>query len=184
MHQLLELNDAQYCTDVLQLSIDKPEAQADFELVTKANALGIQITLPSIAASQRSAPSAASQSTGPFSHDSSISASSDGTSSDYLTPNSSIFGFPSPEPINSDSGATRPESFSFSPYEKYLERHSHVVAPGQKNSSLGAGDGSNRSIFSISTRRSLSGIRNRIKLRRKPTWSSSPIPCASSLVGA
>ncbi|KAL7920042.1 hypothetical protein ACQKWADRAFT_169180 [Trichoderma austrokoningii] len=44
---VIELNDAEYCTRVLQLPLGKSEAEADMELLARASAVGIDASLPS-----------------------------------------------------------------------------------------------------------------------------------------
>ncbi|OAQ94367.1 IBR domain-containing protein [Purpureocillium lilacinum] len=174
--QLLpELSDVQYCTDVLQLSVDQSEAGIDRELVSKAKALGIKATLPSLSSYNHNTSSAASQSTESTSQDQVFSTPSDGTNSAYLTPHSSIFGPPSPDPAAPESAAKPPRTYNFGPYEKYLAQNSATFDECRRKSSVG--DSSGQSIFSVSTKKSLSGLRNRMKLRKRPSRSLEPASC-------
>lgn len=171
---LPELGDAEYCTKVLQLPVGKSETSLDRELVAKANALGLGTTLPSVSNHKRNASIAVSDSSESTSQERSSSTASDGSASTYLTPHSSIFGPPSPDPAKRDVTPTPTPSrnLSFAPYEKYLAQDALDPAGSRKSST--AGDSSGRSIFSVSTRKSLSGIRSRMKLRKKPTRSFGP----------
>ncbi|UNI24338.1 RBR-type E3 ubiquitin transferase [Purpureocillium takamizusanense] len=171
--QLLpELNDVQYCTDVLQIPVDQSEVSIDRELVLRANSLGIKATLPSLSDSNHSTSSSASQSTDSTSNDQVFSTPSDGTNSAYLTPHSSIFGPPSPDPGAPDSTAKSLRNFNFGPYEKYLARNASALESDRRKSSVG--DSSSQSIFSVSTKKSLSGFRSRMKLRKRPSRSMEP----------
>ncbi|GJN67351.1 hypothetical protein PLICBS_001375 [Purpureocillium lilacinum] len=179
--QLLpELSDVQYCTDVLQLSVDQSEAGIDRELVSKAKALGIKATLPSLSSYNHNTSSAASQSTESTSQDQVFSTPSDGTNSAYLTPHSSIFGPPSPDPAAPESAAKPPRTYNFGPYEKYLAQNSATFDECRRKSSVG--DSSGQSIFSVSTKKSLSGLRNRMKLRKRPSRSLEPALCVSAII--
>ncbi|KAJ6444093.1 IBR domain-containing protein [Purpureocillium lavendulum] len=132
------------------LSVDQSELSIDRELVVKAGTLGIKATLPSISDYQCNTSSASSQSTESTSQDHVFSAASDGTNSAYLTPHSSIFGPPSPDPAGSDSAPKPARNYNFTPYEKYLAQNTSPFDDGRRKSSVG--DSSGQSIFSCLTR--------------------------------
>ncbi|POR39241.1 Putative E3 ubiquitin-protein ligase ARI8 [Tolypocladium paradoxum] len=177
---LPEFSDAEYCTEVLQLPVDKSEIRLDRELVAKANALGIRTMLPSVSGYKRNTSSAVSDSSKSTSQERTFSTASDGSASTYLTPHSSIFGPPSPDPGRPDAAPNPSRNLSFAPYEKYLAQNAPTPDPSGSRKSSTAGDSSAHSIFSVSTRKSLSGIRSRMRLRKKPTRSFGPaLSCLS-----
>lgn len=167
-----ELSETRYCIDVLQLSVDKSELDLDRELVARANAIGIRTALPSLSKHRRTTSLALSDSTvSTFQEPISSSPASDGTASTHLTPHSSIFGPPSPDlapAANTDSAVGQSATLSFSLYDKYLAQHVQGAASyPSKRKSVGPADGG--LFFSTNTRRSLSGIKHRIKFRRMKT---------------
>ncbi|PHH67948.1 hypothetical protein CDD82_974 [Ophiocordyceps australis] len=178
-----DIRDAEYCSVVLQIPLDKTEDQVERELLEKASSLGIRTTLPSIESEyRRNASVALSDSVDSVSQGHVASSASEGTSSTYLTPHSSIFGPPSPRTADSIG-------IHFAVYEKYLAEHHVPSESGASNASYksrkssrssAVGDGSNQSVLSVSTtRRGLSGFTSRM-LRKKPTRSFEPILCCQS----
>ncbi|PNY24562.1 E3 ubiquitin-protein ligase ARI8 [Tolypocladium capitatum] len=178
---LLELSDAEYCAEVLQLPVDKSEVELDRELVAKANALGLEATLPLVSSYERDTSMAVSDSGESTSQERTFSTASDGSASASLTPHSSIFGPPSPDPAKLDAAPTPSKNLSFSPYEKYLAQDGPMLDPSRsRKSSTAGGESSAQSIFSVSTRRSLSSFRSRMKLRKKPPRAFGPaLSCLS-----
>ncbi|KND88061.1 putative E3 ubiquitin-protein ligase ARI8 [Tolypocladium ophioglossoides CBS 100239] len=171
---LPELGDAEYGTEVLQLPVDKSEVELDRELVARANALGLRATLPSVSGYKRNTSSAVSNSSESTSQERTFSTASDSSASTYITPHSSIFSPPSPGPAGPDAASKPSRNLSFSPYEKYLAQDGPTLDPSRSRKLSTPGDGSAQSIFSFSTRKTLSGIRGRMRLRKKPSRSFGP----------
>ncbi|ODA78687.1 hypothetical protein RJ55_06069 [Drechmeria coniospora] len=189
--QLPELNESRYCTEVLQLSIDKPELDLDCELLARAHTVGIQATLPSLGKKRERIRSIATSesTTSTFPERSSSLAASDGTASTCLSPGSSIIGTPSSttDPdlaANTGSASVIKEakSPSFASYDKYLAGLVRVardaIGDASNRKSTNAADGG---VFSaIGASKSLSAIKHRIRLRKKtPHSSESADPCQS-----
>ncbi|KAG6038779.1 hypothetical protein E4U41_003711 [Claviceps citrina] len=176
--QILELDDAQFYTEVMRLGIDKTEVQHDREFLTRAYGLGIMATLPTVSKTDRLMSSAvSSDSTDSASRDQSFSTVSDGSTMTFPTPHSSIYGAPSPTLSSTDDNnnnvqKTQVKSLNFSPYNKYLAQADLLVQESPSRTCSRPPVSSGKSIFSLSTRRSIScftaAFRNRIKLRRKP----------------
>ncbi|KAM4064912.1 IBR domain-containing protein [Hirsutella rhossiliensis] len=171
-----ELSDALYSATVLQLPADKSEDHLDLELLARAHALGIRASLSSVSHYRRPASVALSESCASSSQEQLFSTASDGSASTYLTPHSSIIGPPSPDVATADQASSRhPKLPSFSPYEKFLAHRN--PAPDSTKSTSGKSfttDSSAQSIFSVSTRKGLSGFRSRMTLRKKSTRSFEP----------
>lgn len=171
--QIPELDIAQYYTEVMHLGVGKSELQHDRELLKKAHGLGIMATLPSVAEAKR-VTSSASDSTESTSREQTFSTISEASTA-YLTPHSSIYGAPSTNISSIDSNINKPHSRSlnFSPYEKFISQVDTLHEEPRFRKSTLVVESSGQSIFSVSTRKSISGVttgfRNRMRLRRKPT---------------
>ncbi|EFY93149.1 IBR domain-containing protein [Metarhizium acridum CQMa 102] len=170
---LPELEDGLYCTEVMHLRAGKSELLYDRELLKKAHGLGIMATLPSVAEAKR-VTSSASDSTESTSREQTFSTISE-ASTTYLTPHSSIYGGVSPKLSSFDSNINRPhcKALNFASYEKYISQIDTVhEEPKFRKPSLVI-ESSGQSIFSVTTRKSISGVttgfRNRMRLRKKPT---------------
>ncbi|KAK2608666.1 hypothetical protein QQS21_002777 [Conoideocrella luteorostrata] len=183
--QIPELGDAQYCTEVMHLPVDKTELQHDRELLRKAHGLGIMATLPTVLEANRITSSAMSDSTESTSRDQTFSTVSDGSTIAYLTPHSSIYGVPSPNLSSIDNSIQQKSlgrSLNFSSYEKYLAQVDIVHEEPRFTKSAVQNASSGQSIFSVSTRKSLSGVtsgfRSRMKLRKRPARIfETPVSC-------
>ncbi|RDA93956.1 hypothetical protein CP533_5030 [Ophiocordyceps camponoti-saundersi (nom. inval.)] len=162
---LPQLSDALYRTTVLRLEADRSEDQLDLQLLAKAHGLGIRASLPSVSHHRpRAASVALSDSSASTSQDQLFSTASDVSASSYLTPHSSIIGPPS---LDASDSSRKSKSWSFSFYDKYLAQHGNVR---QAPTIPAPADSSAQSIFSVSTKKGgLSGIKNRMMLRRKAT---------------
>ncbi|KJZ75768.1 hypothetical protein HIM_04925 [Hirsutella minnesotensis 3608] len=167
-----EISHALYGSTVLQLPADKSEDHMDLELLAKAHALGIRASLPSVSHYRRPASVAVSDCSVSTLQEQLFSTASDGSVSTYLTPHSSIIGPPSPDVATADAAAAKQsKSLSFSPYEKLLSHHDPSPEPSRSTKSTkstATADSSAQSIFSVSTKKGLSGIRSRMLLRKKP----------------
>ncbi|UKZ74292.1 hypothetical protein TrVFT333_001954 [Trichoderma virens FT-333] len=142
-----ELSDSEYLTEVLRLPEGKTEAQADQELVARANAAGIAATLPSVA-SQRHPASNCSVSSFGTQQDRTFSNASNGSASSALTPHSSVFGSPS-SLFDTGSGVRRGSiaSLTFSHYERYISSLDTATIQAQPpRVPLLANDGSAQSV--------------------------------------
>ena len=165
---LPELGEPQYCTEVMHLPVDKTEVQHDREMVYKAQEIGIATTLPIIIEAERFSLRAMSVSTNSTSREQTFSTISDGSPSSYMTPRSSIYGVSSPGSTTGDSG----KILNFAPYEKYLNQvDSFAEGQNFRKTSMSV-ESSAQSIFSVSTKKSLSGVtsnfRSRMRLKKKP----------------
>ncbi|KAG5939856.1 hypothetical protein E4U53_007721 [Claviceps sorghi] len=199
-----ELDDVQFYTEVMQLGVGKTEMQHDRELVTKAHGLGIMATLPTVSKSHRLVLSAMSDSSESISGEQAFSTKSDVSTMTYSTPHSSVYGASSPNLSSCDNNVktntntntnrhapkSKPsrKSLNFSPYDKYLAQVDLVPEESSSPSrnSLGTLESSGQSVFSVSTRKSLSsirsGFRDRIRRRRKsPRVSETPMSCSKCL---
>lgn len=173
---LPELSDAAYINEVLRLPVEKCESHVEDELVAKARQLGISTVAFS---DKRYTLSAESASTVPTYHARTFSTGSRDSTSTALTLQSSLFTPPSPELSPTEAnGKRRPKSTNFSQYEKYLTQvDKNLDQPKFRRPSITV-DNSNKSLFSVNTRRSLasvrSGIKSRLRLRRKSVQPSIP----------
>lgn len=117
---VIELNDAEYCTLVLELPLGKSEAEADEELLARASAVGITATLPSLASQ---CPPASSWSDSSFgtSQDRAFSNLSNKTNGTGVSTQSSALCPPSPL-FDSEGGERRSStsSLTFAHYERYI----------------------------------------------------------------
>ncbi|KAG6019924.1 hypothetical protein E4U19_001113 [Claviceps sp. Clav32 group G5] len=178
-----ELEDARFYTEVMQLDADKTEAQHDRELLAKAHELGIMATLPTVSKAHQLASSTMSDSTNSIPREQAVSTASDGSTGAYSTPRSSIYGVPSPDLLSScDNGnndGLQPQSLDFSPYEEYLAKAGLALpAPSAPRSSMASLERSDRSIFNVRTKNSLSDVktrfRDRFRRKKKPTGGPEP----------
>lgn len=117
---VIELNDKEYCKEVLQLPLGKSEAQADEELLARASAVGITATLPSLA-SQCPPTSSWSDSSFGTPQQRSFSNISNKTNGTGVSTQSSAFCPPSPL-FDSEGGERRSStsSLTFAHYERYI----------------------------------------------------------------
>ena len=177
-----ELGAAHYYTEVMHLGADKSEIQYDLELLEKARSIGIVATLPSVSESSRVLSIATSDSTESTSRDQALSSFSDASTIAYLTPHSSIYGAPSPKLSSIDASITKGSNKSpnFAPYDKFLTQTDNIPENLQFGKSVTSLESSGQSIFSVSTRKSISdvtiGFRNRMRLRKKaPRMLDAPV---------
>ncbi|QPG94620.1 hypothetical protein C2857_006560 [Epichloe festucae Fl1] len=191
--QIPELDHVHFSTEVMQLGADETELQHDRELLAQAHGLGIMATLPTVSKAHRVTSSATSDSTESTSREQAFSTISDGSTVAYLTPHSSVYGAPCPNmsDMSADDAAhkTQARTANFSSYDRYLAQVHLVRAESPHRESTVPLESSGQSIFSVSTRKSLSGVtsgfRNRIRLRKKsaraPGTPSSCCKCHSPL---
>jgi hypothetical protein len=165
---------------VLQLPSGKSEDCIEHELIARARRLGIAPSPSSShnASDKRYTSSAESASTVPTYHVRTFSTASNDSASTALTVQSSIFTPPSPEvaPAAANDKRPPPRNLNFSHYDKYLTQiDKNLDQPKFRNSILASSaattDPSSKSLFSVSTRRSLasvkSNIKHKIRWRRK-----------------
>ncbi|EHK22680.1 uncharacterized protein TRIVIDRAFT_230653 [Trichoderma virens Gv29-8] len=164
-----ELSDSEYLTEVLRLPEGKTEAQADQELVARANAAGIAATLPSVA-SQRQPASNCSVSSFGTQQDRTFSNASNGSASSALTPHSSVFGSPS-SLFDTGSGVRRGSiaSLTFSHYERYISSLDTATIQAQPpRVPLFANDGSAQSVVSFGSKKgNRASLKDRLRWKRK-----------------
>ncbi|RFU75631.1 ibr domain-containing [Trichoderma arundinaceum] len=164
-----ELSDSDYTAEVLRLPLGKTEAQADQELVAKANAAGIAATLPSVASKRHPASSCSVSSFG-TQQERTFSNASNGSASTALTPHSSVFGPPS-SLFDSGSGERRGSttSLTFSHYERYISSIDSVSNPHKPPKAPPAvNDDSARSVTSVSSKKGHRvSIKDRLRWKRK-----------------
>lgn len=164
-----ELSDSEYFTEVLQLPVGKTEAQADQELVARANAAGIAATLPSVASKRHPASSCSVSSFG-NQQDRTFSNASNGSASSALTPHSSDFGSPS-SLFDTGSGGRRTSSTSltFSHYERYISSLDSISIQIQPpRLPLLANDGSAQSLTSVGSKKGhRASLKDRLRWKRK-----------------
>ncbi|KAL7816639.1 hypothetical protein V8C26DRAFT_86292 [Trichoderma gracile] len=166
-----ELNDSEYCTEVLRLPPGKSEAEADQELVARANAAGIAATLPSVAGRRHPASSCSVLSFG-TQQDRSFSDASNVSASTALTPHSSVFGPPS-SLVDTGSGTrgVSASSLTFSHYERLIAS----VDPASSQPPFPrppptptANDSSAQSVVSVASKKShRANLRDRLRWRKK-----------------
>lgn len=177
---LRELSDAAYQNEVLRLPLEKSESHVEAELVARARQLGVS-TAHYAAADKRHTSSAESASTAPTYHGRTFSTASEASTSTAPTVDSSLFAPPSPGPLPADpADKRRPRDLSFAPYDKYLAQvGKNLNQPRFRKSSIATVDPSSRSIFSVSTKRSLasvrSGFKNRLRWRRRSLLPPEPM---------
>ncbi|KAI0838216.1 hypothetical protein F5Y06DRAFT_52472 [Hypoxylon sp. FL0890] len=162
-----ELREADYLTQVLQLSPEKSEAYLN-ELIMKATKLGIAMSCPSSVASidKRNPSGAESSVTIDTNHARTTSTGSEGTASTNLTSNSSNNGFP--EPTGRIITRKRSRALTFALYENYLAQVEPNLNQPKFISPSPTETESAPSIFSVSTSRSYLSLRRGLsKLRRK-----------------
>ncbi|KAL7787973.1 hypothetical protein V8C37DRAFT_404629 [Trichoderma ceciliae] len=164
-----ELRDSQYFAEVLHLPLDKSEAQADHELVARANAAGIAATLPSVASKRHPASSCSVSSFG-TQQDRTFSNASHGSASTALTPHSSIFGPPS-SLFDSASGERRGSttSLTFSHYERYISSIDSVSNQHNPPKDLApVDDNSAQSVMSVGSKKgNRTSLKDRLRWKRK-----------------
>ncbi|PTB70353.1 hypothetical protein BBK36DRAFT_1137022 [Trichoderma citrinoviride] len=179
-----ELNDSEYFTEVLRLPPGKSEAEADQELVARANAAGIAATLPSVASKRHPASSCSVSSFG-TQQDRTFSNASNGSASSALTPHSSIFG-PSSSLFDTGSGTrgVSAASLTFSHYERLIAsvdsgNPQHQV-PRPPPTPIANGS-SAQSVVSVASKKShRANLRDRLRWKKKTVASVEvKIPCIS-----
>ncbi|KAL7961794.1 hypothetical protein V8C34DRAFT_240836 [Trichoderma compactum] len=175
-----ELSDSEYFTEVLQLPVGKTEAQADQELVARANAAGIAATLPSVASKRHPASSCSVSSFG-TQQDRTFSNASNGSASSALTPHSSVFGSPC-SLFDTGSGGRRGSnnSLTFAHYERYISSMDSVGTQIQPpRVPLLPNDGSAQSLTSVGSKKgNLASLRDRLRWKRKTIEPvENKIPC-------
>ncbi|KAL7815861.1 hypothetical protein V8C44DRAFT_301270 [Trichoderma aethiopicum] len=179
-----ELSDSEYFTEVLRLPPGKSEAEADRELVARANAAGIAATLPSVASKRHPASSCSVSSFG-TQQDRTFSDASAGSTSTALTPHSSIFG-PSSSLFDTGSGTrgVSASSLTFSHYERLIASidsgSTQHQSPRPPPTPIADGS-SSQSVVSVASKKShRANLRDRLRWRRK---TAAPvevkIPCFS-----
>ncbi|KAL7916392.1 hypothetical protein GGI35DRAFT_473676 [Trichoderma velutinum] len=184
-----ELSDSEYFTEVLQLPVGKTEAQADQELVARANAAGIAATLPSVASKRHPASSCSVSSFG-TQQDRSFSNASNGSASSALTPHSSVFGSPS-SLFDTGSGGRRGSntSLTFSHYERYISSIDSVGSQVQlPRVPLLVNDGSAQSVASVGSKKgNRASLKDRLRWKRKtiePVENKTPCISCRKIFGA
>jgi hypothetical protein len=175
-----ELSDAEYVNVVLKLPLDKSETHVEDELIARAQKLGISTSRSlNDGIDKRYTSSAQSASTTVTYHAPAFSTGSRASTSTDITVQSSIFARPDAESLLQQQASENvidlhpSKDLSFAPYDKYLTqidrnfdqpRFRRVAAPADN-------EPSSKSVFSVSTKRSLfsvkSGIKNKLRWRRK-----------------
>lgn len=183
-----DLDDAAYLSQVLRLPADQTEAQLDQELEAKARKHGIPTTRHSQNGSdKRYTSSAESASTGRTPHTRTFSTASNNSTCTALTTHSSIFAPSSPKLSAAKSKDGRPvKNINFTHYEKYLAQvDKNLDQPKFRKAAVAPPETSSKSLFSVSTTRSLfsirSGVKNKMRWRRSSVQPVVPalfvLPC-------
>ncbi|KAI2470132.1 hypothetical protein F4781DRAFT_196143 [Annulohypoxylon bovei var. microspora] len=163
-----ELREADYLTQVLQLSPEKTEAYLN-ELIMKAANLGIAISRPSSATSidnKRNPSGAESSITVDTNHARSTSTGSQGSANTNLTSHSSNNGYS--EPMGRIITRKRSRALTFAHYENYLAQVDTSLKQPKFLSSSSAETESASSIFSVSTNISYISLKRGLsRLRRR-----------------
>ncbi|KAI0119093.1 hypothetical protein F4814DRAFT_226016 [Daldinia grandis] len=171
---LPELREADYLTQVLQLSSEKTEAYLN-ELIMKATTLGITISQPSSAVSIRNKrnPSGAKSSiTIDTNHGRTASTGSEGSASTALTSHPSTDGYP--EITGRSIARKRSKALTFAQYENYLAQADPNLNQPKFISPSPTESESAPSIFSVSTNKSYLIVKRGLsKLRRRRKTPSS-----------
>ncbi|KAH6607180.1 hypothetical protein Trco_003493 [Trichoderma cornu-damae] len=177
-----ELSDSEYFTEVLGLPLGQTEAQADQELVARANAAGIAATLPSVASKRHPASSCSDLSFG-AQQDRTFSNASNESASTTLTPHSSGFGPPSslfgPGPGERRGSAA---SLTFSHYERYVSSIDGSVSQHQpSNAPPPIQDDSAQSVVSVGSKKShRASLKDCLRWKRRTVEiAETKIPCTS-----
>lgn len=167
----VDLDDAAYLSQVLRLPVDKSESQLDDELEARARQHGI--TISHSTSDKRYTSSAESASTTQTPHTRTFSTASNNSASTTLTAHSSIFAPSSPKlyPTKGKDGRSN-KNLNFSHYERYLAQvDKNLDQPKFRKAAVAPPETSSKSLFSVSTKRSLfsikSGMKNKMKWRRK-----------------
>ncbi|CAI6094033.1 unnamed protein product [Clonostachys chloroleuca] len=167
------LSDAAYFNEVLRLPLGKLEVHIDDELVSRAQQLGISISQAiDDADDKRYTISAQSASTAATYHARTFSTGSHDSASTDLTIYSSIFAPPSSESTSlGGKEKGQPKTLSFQPYDKYLTQVDKNLDQPKFCKVESPTDSTAKSLFSISTKKSLfsvkSGLKGKIRWRRK-----------------
>ncbi|ETS03421.1 hypothetical protein M419DRAFT_76125 [Trichoderma reesei RUT C-30] len=179
-----ELSDSGYFTEVLRLPPGKSEAEADRELVARANAAGIAATLPSVASRRHPASSCSVVSFG-TQQDRTFSNASNGSASSALTPHSSVFGPPS-SLFDTGSGVrgVSASSLTFSHYERLIASVDSANAQPpfpRPPPTPTANDSSAQSVVSVTSKKShRANLRDRLRWRRKTVAPAEVTICQKS----
>jgi hypothetical protein len=167
------LDDAEYVARVLGLAVGKTESQLDDELDARAQKYGIPTTpLFQNVTDKRYTSSAESASTTQTPHTRTFSTASNTSASTALTSHSSLFA-PASSKVASKGKDGRPtKNLNFSQYEKYLSQvDKNLDQPKFRRAVVAPPEVSARSLFSVSTKRSLfsikSGVKNKLRWRRQ-----------------
>ncbi|KAH8169792.1 hypothetical protein LIA77_10336 [Sarocladium implicatum] len=170
---LPELDDLIYRTEVLQLPSDQREHDAEHDLHTRAEALGIVVARPPSPVDKRYTSSAQSASTAVTYHGRTFSSGSDVSASTALTDSSSKFATASPDLKYSEDGSRRrTRALAFTQYDRYLSKLSPNLDQPKLRKPAKAVDASSKSLFSVKTGKSFFGIksssfRTKMRLRRQ-----------------
>jgi hypothetical protein len=172
MSSIPELSDAAYFNEVLRLPIEKSESHVEDELIAKAHELGLSPVL--LSRDKRYTSSAESASTALTYHGRTFSTASKGSASTDLTVHSFTLGPDASDSVSADHSDEKRQSktVSFSQYDKYLAAvDKNLDQPKFRKASAATADPSSKSLFSVSTKRSLasvkSNIKNKMRWRRK-----------------
>ncbi|KAI6780020.1 putative E3 ubiquitin-protein ligase-like protein [Emericellopsis cladophorae] len=175
MAEMPELSDAAYYNQVLRLPIEKSEDHIDDELVARAQALGITTTLSSPADKRYTSSAESASSTAPTYHARTFSTGSSDSTGTALTERSSLS---KPDTILApERNETARRTLNFAHYDKYLAQlGNNLDQPKFRKQAVV--DTSSKSLFSVSTKRSLasvkSNIKNRMRWRRRSTQPFTP----------
>lgn len=185
--QKLSLDDAAYNTRVLALSGGKTESQLDDELQLRAQKYGLPMKGSfQISIDKRYTSSAESASSAQSPHTRTFSTASNNSACTALTSTSSLFAPAGTKvsPKGKDYRATK--NLNFSQYEKYLSQvDKNLDQPKFRRTAVTPPEVSARSLFSVSTKRSIfslkSGVKNKIRWRRRSMQPVAPtllvLPC-------
>ncbi|RYP04820.1 hypothetical protein DL765_010049 [Monosporascus sp. GIB2] len=186
---LPELNEKEYMSEVLELSIDNFEAYFE-SLMARAVSLGISLSRPSTGVSttdKHDTPGAESSATPDFNHSQIVSPSSEEPANTALTPLSSKGASESAVRFLTKK---RSKALTFAEYENYLAQADPHFKPSKYNSVPPSETHYTPSLLSASTRRSLFTIKrglSRIRSKRNacrddatPEESLIKLPCGHS----
>ena len=173
-----ELSEAEYYNAVLQLPVEKSETHLDDEIISRAESLGIIVPPPIEALpDKRYTSSAQSASTAVTYHGRTFSTGSTGSASTALTAQSSICATSKSSPLSGNKKQP-PKDLNFAQYERYLSKLEPILDQPKFRKGSVAADTSSKSLFSVSTKRSVfsikSGLKTRMRWRRKSIQPSMP----------
>lgn len=171
-HRLPELGDTDYAAEVLRLDERQQEVDIDVQLAQKAAELGISASRPSTAQEPVTS-TAESAITATSNHVRTASTGSQNSTSTALTAQSSIVRVGSNGTADVKGNTvtrTRSKSLNFSQYDKYLAQVDPNLNQPKFLSSPPPGREPAPSLFSVSTRKSYTTIKNGIKTRISSRW--------------